>query len=97
MGIFYNYVRDHVDDVEVKVYSLKNDSWATVHYCRETMLIAREDTHWGTLMYLSGLFVHGVLHWHRDRNIISFDLANEKWDKMEKPCYEVGEMGDSLM
>ncbi|KAK4366449.1 hypothetical protein RND71_014329 [Anisodus tanguticus] len=51
----------------------------------------------------SGLFVNRKLHWdtiiagpnlsyvRTDRNIISFGLATEKWEKMEKPFYGVGE------
>ncbi|KAF3619674.1 putative oligopeptide transporter 7-like [Capsicum annuum] len=39
-------------------------------------------------------FANGKLHWNIGRekkNIVSFDLANEIWDKVEKPSYGVGE------
>ncbi|XP_055822265.1 F-box protein CPR1-like [Solanum dulcamara] len=45
-------------------------------------------------------FVDGKLHWgtyisgpdeHLGENVISFDLAYEKWEKMEKPSYGEGE------
>ncbi|XP_047259292.1 F-box protein CPR1 [Capsicum annuum] len=58
----YDVANDTVDDVEIKVYSLKTD------------------------------FGNGKLHWDMGRekkNIVSFDLANEKWDKVEKP-YSIG-------
>ncbi|KAF3623508.1 hypothetical protein FXO38_30706 [Capsicum annuum] len=41
-----------------------------------------------------GLLVDGKLHWNMvtNKNILSFDIANEKWDNVEKPSsYGVGE------
>ncbi|XP_055822266.1 F-box protein CPR1-like, partial [Solanum dulcamara] len=79
VSLWINCIDGDSDDVEVKVYSLKSDSWNSI------------DNYGDTLSCGSGSFVDGMLHWHTGRNIISFDLANEKWDKMEKPSYEVGE------
>ncbi|PHT39070.1 hypothetical protein CQW23_22643 [Capsicum baccatum] len=48
-----------------------------------------------------GILVKGKLHWpnakvnglisdYKEWNIISFDLANEKWGEVEHPCYKEG-------
>ncbi|KAF3619676.1 putative SUN domain-containing protein 2-like [Capsicum annuum] len=52
--IFYNYTNDFVDDVEVKVYSLKSESWNSVEYFGESFFIKNsggfyEDTLHSTL------------------------------------------------
>ncbi|OIT23018.1 f-boxkelch-repeat protein, partial [Nicotiana attenuata] len=48
------------------------------------------------LLNISGKFVNGKLHWATMApgpnrcmfgNIISFDLADEKWENVELPCY----------
>ncbi|XP_060206774.1 F-box protein CPR1-like isoform X2 [Lycium barbarum] len=86
------------DGVEVKVYSLKSDSWTSVDYCWE--ILNAPGSSQKMKLYGTGLFANGKLHWDTitsgpimrwGRNIISFDLANEKWEKMEKPSYGVGE------
>ncbi|KAK4356866.1 hypothetical protein RND71_022476 [Anisodus tanguticus] len=71
-----------------KIYSLKDDSWRSIRYPPPD----------GVRLWDSGKFVNGKLHWAnnigavRDKgwNIISFDLANEKWEKVEQPCCEEG-------
>ncbi|XP_049358907.1 F-box/kelch-repeat protein At3g06240-like [Solanum verrucosum] len=67
--ISYNYIVRGSDDIEVKAYSLKSDSWTSVDYCDETFSNKKSV----------------------GRNIIAFDLANEKWEKVEKPSYGEGE------
>ncbi|XP_060209027.1 F-box/kelch-repeat protein At3g23880-like [Lycium barbarum] len=70
--------------VDVKIYSLKDDSWRSICY-------APPD---GVRLWGSGKFVNGKLHWAnntgpvRDKgwNIISIDLADDKWEKVEQPC-----------
>ncbi|KAK4341561.1 hypothetical protein RND71_040062 [Anisodus tanguticus] len=52
----------------------------------------------GVLLNDLGKFVNGKLHWattarfgeYNDRDIISIDLSDEKWGKVEQPCYEEG-------
>ncbi|XP_059309997.1 F-box/kelch-repeat protein At3g23880-like [Lycium ferocissimum] len=83
VGIFCNY---YSDQVEVKIYSLKSDSWTRVDDCQD-----------GLQFYGLGKFVTGKLHWPTDRmyedwNIISFDLANQKWGNVEQPCYGQGDI-----
>ncbi|XP_060181960.1 F-box/kelch-repeat protein At3g23880-like [Lycium barbarum] len=90
--MFYicRYVSLH--PVKVKIYSLKSDYWRTVigNYPGE---MCSSDV---------GTFVNGKLHWasnngcclHRGWNIISIDLTDEKWGKLEQPRY--GE-GDTLL
>ncbi|PHT57807.1 hypothetical protein CQW23_00170 [Capsicum baccatum] len=83
-----------LDDVEIKVYSLKSDSWSSVDYCGETNIIKNNDGSYVDSLSFSAEFANGKLHWNIGRekkNIVSFDLANEKWDKVEKPSYGVGE------
>ncbi|KAK4341559.1 hypothetical protein RND71_040060 [Anisodus tanguticus] len=81
------YEDDYDPYGEVKIYSLKSDSWTNVDYG-------------GVLVNGPAMFVNGKLHWatcdpdligRKNMNIISFDLADEKWEKMEHPCY--GEEG----
>lgn len=71
--------------VEVKIYSLKDDSWRSIHFAQD----------W--VQFLNcGKFVNGKLHWaninglclHKGWNIISLDLSDEKWEKVEQPCYD---------
>ncbi|MCD7456593.1 hypothetical protein HAX54_032312 [Datura stramonium] len=69
--------------LDIKIYSLK-DSWRSVRYAPPH----------GVRLWGSGKFVNGKLHWAnnigpvRDKgwNIISIDLADEKWEKVEQPC-----------
>ncbi|XP_060215771.1 F-box/kelch-repeat protein At3g23880-like [Lycium barbarum] len=71
----------------VNIYSLRTDSWRTVDELQGIFLAN----------YL-GKFVNGKLYWvsstgysnHEVGNVISFDLANETWGKLELPiCGEV--------
>ncbi|XP_049388304.1 F-box/kelch-repeat protein At3g06240-like [Solanum stenotomum] len=80
------------DFQEVNIYSLKNDSWWRTGYPHnETRLIS------------SCKFVNGKVHWatsagfgyQRGWGITSFDLADEKWRKVEQPFY--GERDGILM
>lgn len=89
------------DGVEVKVYSLKSESWTSVDYFEE--IFNTSDNYSKMKLTGSGLFANGKLHWdtiisgpnislRTGRNIISFDLANEKWEKVEKPSYGEGDI-----
>ncbi|CAN4092894.1 unnamed protein product [Withania somnifera] len=70
--------------VEVEIYSLKSDSWRS-----------KDDITDGVELIKPCKFVNGKLHWvnnviggfHKDKNIISIDLVDEKWGKVEQPCY----------
>ncbi|PHT57846.1 hypothetical protein CQW23_00209 [Capsicum baccatum] len=94
VGIFYEYIIECSDDVEVKIYSLRSDCWTSVDYCGEILnnsCYSKE-----LISPASGLFANGKLHWDASGpcllNVcLSFDLANEKWEKLEKPSYGVGE------
>ncbi|WMV46688.1 hypothetical protein MTR67_040073 [Solanum verrucosum] len=76
----------------LKIYSLNSDSWGSVDDRQSQDEIRR-----------GGKFVKGKLHWptatvdhliinYKDWNIISFDLANEKWGEVEHPCYREGDI-----
>ncbi|XP_059316844.1 F-box/kelch-repeat protein At3g23880-like [Lycium ferocissimum] len=89
---------------EVKIYSLNSDSWRSVddfpggrRYMKSEIKL--------------GLFVNGKLHWgnnitcscrdtcsHKiiDWDIISIDLVDAKWGKVEKPCYGEGDFTSKL-
>ncbi|WMV47470.1 hypothetical protein MTR67_040855, partial [Solanum verrucosum] len=61
----------------VKIYSLKDDSWRSINFPRDWVK-----------SFNCGKFVNGKLNWaYRGWNIISLDLADEKWEKVETPCY----------
>ncbi|XP_059284953.1 F-box/kelch-repeat protein At3g23880-like [Lycium ferocissimum] len=91
----------HLHDIhDVDMYSLKNDSWRRID-CPQS----------GVRLISSGKFVNGKLHWassaglgfERGWSITSFDLADEKWGKVERPCYRdrdgilmLGALGSNL-
>ncbi|WMV47873.1 hypothetical protein MTR67_041258 [Solanum verrucosum] len=79
VGIFPIYTRGHLSRVEVKIYSLKRDSWRCIDDFRRQELLAG-----------SAKFVNGKLHWlDKQWNIISIDLADEKWAELERPsCFK---------
>ncbi|XP_059282526.1 F-box/kelch-repeat protein At3g23880-like [Lycium ferocissimum] len=82
----------------LKLYSLKSDSWRSVDpWANVADRRSREQ------LDVSGKFVKGKLYWptatvdglyvfYKEWNITSFDLANEKWGKVEHPCYEEGDI-----
>ncbi|XP_055817576.1 F-box protein CPR1-like [Solanum dulcamara] len=94
-AVFVDYCRSsyHDDDMSnmrtlVNVYSLRTDSWTTLHDQLQGIY----------LVNLYAKFVHGKLYWvassgirdHNVRNIISYDVADEKWGSLELPiCGEV--------
>lgn len=99
VGISRKYNKEGSRDIEVKVYSLKSDSWTSVDACGEILNGSCRKM----ILNGSGLFTNGKLHCQtiiagpnfsnarKGRDIISFDLTNEKWEKMEKPSYGVNE------
>ncbi|KAM3396553.1 hypothetical protein P3S68_000065 [Capsicum galapagoense] len=72
----------------------------SVDYCGETKFIKNKDGSYVGNLNFPADFGNGKLHWDMGRekkNIVSFDLANEKWDKVEKPySYGVGETESSV-
>lgn len=91
LGTFRGYQRLHC--CKVQLYSLKSDSWKSLDDLPSALS-------GGNLQGVSGTFVEGSLHWlsyttdgpDKRWNIISFNLADEKWGTLEKPCYEEGEL-----
>ncbi|MCD7451388.1 hypothetical protein HAX54_011696 [Datura stramonium] len=90
VGIFFFDEYGTTNKDEIKIYSLKSDSWRSVDPC------PIED-----LSIDSGKFVKGKLHWLtktpgynfcKGGDIISLDLADEKWGKVEQPCYGEGDI-----
>ncbi|CAN4090921.1 unnamed protein product [Withania somnifera] len=87
VGIFCIFGSGGSYNVEVKIYGLKRDFWRNV-----------DDFDGGVLLNDSGKFVKGKLHWattarlaeYNGWEIISIDLTDEKWGKVEQPCYEEG-------
>ncbi|XP_059311791.1 F-box/kelch-repeat protein At3g23880-like, partial [Lycium ferocissimum] len=74
----------------VKIYSLKSDSWRSTEECWSAV----PTTGWGTL-------VNGKLHWttstthfsvYNPKDVICFNLADEKWGKVEQPCNGEGDI-----
>ncbi|KAM3302445.1 F-box/kelch-repeat protein like [Capsicum chacoense] len=65
---------------EINIYSLKNNSWRTIHFSRRV-----------TWLNGSGKYVNGTLYWATSIDIksgwsiTSFDLRNEKWKMVERP------------
>ncbi|MCD7451387.1 hypothetical protein HAX54_011695 [Datura stramonium] len=80
---------------KVEIYSLNSDSWRSI-----------DDFPSGVLSMKSGMLVNGKLHWantafqdlpsYNARGIISIDLANGKWGKVEQPCYGEGDFDSTL-
>ncbi|KAL3348117.1 hypothetical protein AABB24_021658 [Solanum stoloniferum] len=60
VGIFYNN-HDGSNDIEVKIYSLRSDSWSSVDYYGDMLNTS------GSIRKMrlssSGLFANGKLHW----------------------------------
>ncbi|XP_055813627.1 F-box/kelch-repeat protein At3g23880-like [Solanum dulcamara] len=76
VGIFPIYKYVSLFRVEVQIYSLKSDSWKRI-----------DDFKGRELLDDSAKFVNGKFHWlDKQWNIISIDLADEKWEKVEQPC-----------
>ncbi|KAF3667430.1 putative organic cation/carnitine transporter 4-like [Capsicum annuum] len=65
---------------QINIYSLKDNSWRTIHCSRRV-----------TRLIGSGKYVNGTLYWATSIDIksgwsiTSFDLRNEKWKKVERP------------
>nr|XP_016433937.1 PREDICTED: F-box protein At4g22390-like isoform X2 [Nicotiana tabacum] len=76
VGIFPIHRNGRLCRVEVKIYSLKSDSWRDI-----------DDFQGRQLLSVSGKLVNQKLHWlDWDQNIIFFFyLADEKWAKVEQP------------
>ncbi|WMV46682.1 hypothetical protein MTR67_040067 [Solanum verrucosum] len=86
--------------VEVKTHNLMSNSWRNVdNRCPPSVLFYNV---WGK-------FVNGKLHWASTTaafeyttinvgnwNIVSIDLAYEKWGKVEKPIYGKGDIVSRL-
>ncbi|XP_060214606.1 F-box/kelch-repeat protein At3g23880-like [Lycium barbarum] len=74
-------------DTVVNIYSLRNNSWRTIDKFQGNFLVNS-----------SGKFVDGKLYWALSAdvdtfnmcNIISLDLANETWRRLELPRYGEG-------
>uniref|UniRef100_A0A0V0I508 Putative ovule protein n=1 Tax=Solanum chacoense TaxID=4108 RepID=A0A0V0I508_SOLCH len=71
---------------EFEVYSLKSDSWRSIHCLKDELLFTEV-----------GKFVNGKLHWatcdghlHEGWSISSIDLSCEEWGVVELPCYGEG-------
>ncbi|KAG5602020.1 hypothetical protein H5410_033390 [Solanum commersonii] len=71
---------------EFEVYSLKSDSWRSIHCLKNELLFTEV-----------GKFVNGKLHWatcdghfHEGWSISSIDLSCEEWGVVELPCYGEG-------
>ncbi|XP_049410343.1 F-box/kelch-repeat protein At3g23880-like [Solanum stenotomum] len=71
---------------EFEVYSLKTDSWRSIHCLKNELLFTEV-----------GKFVNGKLHWatcdghlHEGWIISSIDLSCEEWGVVELPCYGEG-------
>ncbi|XP_059313716.1 F-box/kelch-repeat protein At3g23880-like isoform X3 [Lycium ferocissimum] len=79
VGIFPIYRRGRLCRVEVNIYSLKSNSWRRI-----------DDFQGRELLYGPAKFVNDKLHWTAwGRDVISFDLADEKWSEVEQPsCFK---------
>ncbi|XP_055812008.1 F-box/kelch-repeat protein At3g23880-like [Solanum dulcamara] len=77
--------------VKVKMYSLNSDFWRSIDDFRSVVLAT-----------MSGMFVNGKLHWANNTfrrsglDIISVDLAEMKWGKVEQPYYGEAYFGWTL-
>ncbi|XP_019233642.1 PREDICTED: F-box/kelch-repeat protein At3g23880-like [Nicotiana attenuata] len=89
VAIFRNMFVDSLYFTEVNIYSLKSDSWTSIHVSRSGVLLSR-----------CGKFVNGKLHWITKTahgwDIICIDLADGKWGKVEQPCYGEGKLNFRL-
>ncbi|KAL3359982.1 hypothetical protein AABB24_016469 [Solanum stoloniferum] len=74
---------------KVDIYSVNKDSWRSI-----------DDFPSGVLFMKSGVFVNGKLHWaysdvqsvisYDAWSVISINLPDGKWGKVEQPCYGEG-------
>ncbi|TMW90078.1 hypothetical protein EJD97_016224 [Solanum chilense] len=85
VGIFGRYKNGLLEDTQVNIYSLSSDSWRS-----------KDDFPGGLQLLQSGTFVNGKLYWATisglnlnngmgTRGIISVDMADENWEKVEQP------------
>ncbi|XP_060178710.1 F-box/kelch-repeat protein At3g23880-like isoform X2 [Lycium barbarum] len=78
VGIFPISGKIRLCRIEVQIYSLKSNSWRRI-----------DDFQGRELLNAPAKCVNGKLHWlDKQRNIISIDLADEKWAEVERPYSE---------
>ncbi|PHT57844.1 hypothetical protein CQW23_00207 [Capsicum baccatum] len=66
VGVSDNYImrpNGISDDTEVKIYSLKSDSWTNVDYCDEAFLIKKNVGYGGEVLHHDGVFVNGKIRY----------------------------------
>ncbi|XP_059284690.1 F-box/kelch-repeat protein At3g23880-like [Lycium ferocissimum] len=92
VGIFRLYEYDSLDHVEVGIYSLSSDSWRS------------KDAFPGKMRFVyPSKLLYGKVHWATTAGIISIDMADEKWGKIEQPScvergftFKIGVLGNDL-
>ncbi|XP_055814287.1 F-box/kelch-repeat protein At3g23880-like [Solanum dulcamara] len=87
VGVLCRERRYTFHHLEVKIYSLKSDSWRSMKYIPDGVQLMRQC-----------MFLNGKLHcavelnggFSENRNIMSMDLADEKCGTLEQPLYTGG-------
>lgn len=97
VGIDRYLGHDGLRHAKAKIFSVNSDSWTSVDNFQEGVVFIRS----------KGMFVNGKLYWtnnsttrrlrcYNSWGIVSINLADEKWEKVEKPCYGEGDFGFTL-
>ncbi|KAG5586532.1 hypothetical protein H5410_046966 [Solanum commersonii] len=82
--------------VEVKIYSLKSDSWKNMDDLRDRMPSKTSATFLIWKLYWTTSCGLGKLRGRGTWSIVSMDMADEKWGKIEPPCFGKEDFGFKL-
>lgn len=90
------YQHDSYSTVEVKIYSLKSDSWRNMDDLGDRMRSVSSGTFCNGKLYWTTSYGLGKCRRRGTWGLVSMDMADEKWGKLEPPCFGEEDYGFRL-